>query len=259
MTRDELIDLLSRLVFDGVITEDDAVAILAQFDRGELPEDWQLPLAPVDVLAYGEDSRLVIAISAASGILAQVQTPIPEPDILQDMFDDTVTQIVQQLFSGALSLGAWQGSMAQTIVQNMILQSLAGSRGLGLPASAQQALQTSILTQLAFLSRFADQIAPGGYSLAYVTNRALSYGGIGRAVFYAAREEADYGQASGYVVDYIARDDGATCSRCSDASRGGPYLPGSGPMPGEVCLGRNSCRCRREVRYDPSAYARLVP
>ncbi len=62
----------------------------------------------------------------------------------------------------------------------------------------------------------------------------------------------------GWVVDYISRDDVRTCTNCLEAQRQGPYLPGQGPMPGAVCLGRHRCRCRREYRYDPVMYARLT-
>lgn len=65
------------------------------------------------------------------------------------------------------------------------------------------------------------------------------------------------GAEAGYVVDYRAVDDRGTCDPCLQAEQNGPYLANEGPMPAAVCLGRGRCRCRRELVYDPAAYARL--
>lgn len=94
-------------------------------------------------------------------------------------------------------------------------------------------------------------------SEAAIAQRAAQYGGVGRAAFYTGMEGSATTQR-GYVARYVARDDDRTCVRCLDAEARGPYLPGDGPKPGDVCLGRHRCRCTRELVYDPAAWARLT-
>ena len=94
-------------------------------------------------------------------------------------------------------------------------------------------------------------------SEAYIANRADQYAGEGWAAWFEASERELTGQ-DGFVVDYIARDDGATCSPCRFAMQDGPYLPGTGPYPGQVCLGAGNCRCERRPRFAPEEWARLM-
>ena len=57
------------------------------------------------------------------------------------------------------------------------------------------------------------------------------------------------------MIHYVARGDQNTCGPCNHAT--GYYLVGTGPMPGQVCLGRDACRCTRELVYDLERYRAL--
>ena len=95
----------------------------------------------------------------------------------------------------------------------------------------------------------------------YLAERAAQYGGIGRAIYFMSYEALGLprqgdGSAPGVVIRYVAIDDAGTCSPCHNAQ--GYYLPGQGPYPGQICLGRHHCRCRRETLYDPAMYFSLL-
>lgn len=137
--------------------------------------------------------------------------------------------------------------------------------GRGLTASELAVVDARVRAQLAYLSRFADEVALRRLDevpLAPLSEEAVGarlslYGGEARASFYAARERD---AAGGYVVDYVAADDGGTCSPCLRAMINSPYLPDDvdTPYPGRVCRGRGRCRCRRELRYAPDEHRALA-
>lgn len=84
-----------------------------------------------------------------------------------------------------------------------------------------------------------------------VSARAGHYGGPQRAEWYRGDER---NAPVGVVVDYISMDDDGTCGPCLDAEEEGPYLPGRGPFPGQVCLGLDHCRCERVARFAMAEY-----
>ena len=105
------------------------------------------------------------------------------------------------------------------------------------------------------IEEFADDLRGRAMTEDQIAARARQYKGRAYEEFYRQREEQI--EDEGTVIDYIAVDDGATCSPCAQAERAGPYLPGQGPMPGGVCLGGGHCRCVRKSRRDGETAAEL--
>lgn len=273
--REELLDLLARLVADGLLTEDAARELLAQFDAGELMQ-WDMPLAPQADGVRGFDSATIAAALAALLLLTGNRRPTAPtalgPNLavvtqLQTSFGSQSATLAAQLAAGRVPVTAWQQSMISTLQANLTQQMLAASGRTSLTARQMQRLDALMREQTAYLSRFADQItlraATGQpFSAEYLAQRAAQYGGAGRGLFFeesevAALEEGVIGV--GWLIYYISRDDRATCGNCISAQQNGPYLPGAPhPQPGVVCLGRAACRCRIEWRYEPNLYRRMT-
>jgi hypothetical protein len=250
--REEFIELLTRLVMDGFITLQEAESLIDEFDRGgTLPEGWALPL-PLDE-AVPDEEGLREAMNEALLFFADVLSDAV--DEIQDEFMRDVERLADDLRRGAITLKTWHEQMRDLIVDYLARAAQVGAQRAIVGDDEDELLEIFAL-QLAFLSRFADQAASGRLSDAQIRERAKLYAGEGRALFYeqAGRTAALYG----WVEDYIAVDDRNTCGPCARAEAQGPYLPGQGPMPGRVCLGRGYCRCRRALRYDVQAYLRLV-
>lgn len=85
--------------------------------------------------------------------------------------------------------------------------------------------------------------------------RAPLYGGNIRGIYFKLIE-LGYSMSQGWVSEYITKGDKSTCKSCREAA--GYYLPGQGPMPGQVCKGRARCRCKRVLKYDPARYNLLI-
>lgn len=276
MTRAELINILAELVLRQVINEDDARALLAQFDRGEWV-DIPLPIAEAVTPVTTRDGMtawVVLLTSLGAAIGAQVAAQIPTStarilteaqgrnlrDRLRAEFDAEMRRLAGRAAGGA-SVGTWQADMTNTVRRYMLAQA---SAGVGRPLTQPeiQALSLNVQAQAQYLYRYAADIAArrqtgNPLSLPYLQNRSTQYGGAGWGLYFQAQEsQAAYNE--GWVVDYISRDDDRTCGPCLDAERNGPYLPGLGPMPGDVCLGHGYCRCERRLRYDPAAWGRLA-
>lgn len=280
MSRDALLALLFRLMDDGAITEAQAEALLEQHDAGENP--FPAVLAPEE-LDRGIDDRIVLAallfLALSLGRRAADTAPgapaaaralgragqIALANRLQDAYGQEARRLAEAMIDGRITLPQWQRGMADAIRRHLIAQSAAG-RGIVGQAELVR-LQGLAVEELAYLSRFSDGIALAQaqgrpWSLAQIQHRAVSYAGTGRGEFWrgleAAEIEDDPEGGVGWVVDYNALDDGVTCGPCLDADAAGPYLMGDGPFPGQVCLGRENCRCTRTARFDPDAYAALA-
>lgn len=245
--RDEFIDLLSRLVVEGFITEQEANRLLAIYDEsGDLPAGWQLPLPIELALEVGEiDYGAFFPESVDEELFDQAQDSVVE----------RITEITDQLNHQEITLKDWHRKFKDALIDYMAAAAITSATH-SLNPIEQSDVEAVIVVQLAYLSRFADQAATGRLSAEQVLARAKLYSGEGRALFYEWQEEDEDGY--GTVVDYIAVDDRNTCSVCEDAERNGPYLPGQGPMPGRECLGKGRCRCRRAARYDVAAYLSLT-
>lgn len=245
MERNELVALLSRLVADGKLTEQDAAGLVARYDAGELSGQPQgiAPTGPVRPEPSG------------GGLAGDTS------DAIDANFDVEVARRAAAVASGALSIAAWQAQMAQLVADEMMSMALLGSDD-ELTDEDIAEIEAEAEEQAAYLSRFADEMALGlltgdPMSEAQIRSRSELYGGAGWAWYYRAHER-HLGEERGMVVEYIAHDDERTCQGCLDAADGSPYLPDEGPFPGDVCDGGGRCRCKREEYYDMDAWLRLT-
>lgn len=176
---------------------------------------------------------------------------------LQARFDLEVTTLADRAAAGTLPLGIWQVLMAHQVAVHIQAQTMLGARSITDVSSDPVA---RIAAQLPFLFNFHADLqarqAAGKLSADYIANRAMLYGGSGRAAFFAASESRESRQ-TGWVAMYEARDDKGTCSPCLAAEAGSPYRVGQGPFPGGICLGRGRCRCIRRLVHDRAAYQQL--
>lgn len=282
--RDRLIDLLSRLVADEQLDEETATLLLAQHDAGNLNAAFVtgLPLSPGEAVRGVDGDHTAAALALLLLLLFGNRSPalpvsgrIPgvpvgsltfahagTATLIQQLYGLTARQLAGELAAGALTVRQWQaalgGAIEETLTQQMML-----AHGTGALTPAQlQRLDSALRVQQAYLSRFADdvqlrQLAGAPMSEAALGMRADLYGGASRGLFFEEAElEALALAGDGYVTEYVARDDGNTCSVCYRAQ--GFYLPGTRhPLPGRDCLGRNRCRCTLRLVFDPVMAARL--
>jgi hypothetical protein len=179
-------------------------------------------------------------------------------------FEAEVEGYARQLSSGRWSSERWHQGMRQRIAQLYLEQGVLGNgTGIITPSQALN-INARLLRQNRFLKRFLAQVNQGlvqgkPFSARYTAWRSKLYGGDGVGVFWRTAEDAlrrELEGKTGWVIRYVPLDDGGTCSPCREAA--GHYLLGSGPMPGDVCLGRQRCRCRRVRQYSPSIWKRLI-
>lgn len=284
--RERLIRLLSDLVADGEITEEQAAGILL-FMAELTGADAMIPLPTAQPAPLSDDDEAAILamIATASGIagittaaelyrLGRRATRAAAADRLADLHEAQAGQLAAELARSG-NLRRFQAAAAAMNRRHIAAQAANGARGWTAALSEQIAAIEA--EQAAYLARFVDQAALrqiaeilprnlaaalglaalSRYSAEYLAGRLAQYGAAARGQFFRAAEEFD-GESAGYgwIVRYIARDDDRTCGPCSDAQ--GYYLPGTGPYPGEICLGRHRCRCRREPVFAPDIYATLA-
>ena len=266
------------------ISPTDAATILDAYDDGALTDDAVrrlLPLATREaVLSVSEDAlgtalyrlHLLLGFTAAQaeaaalgGIVRVVETGRLSALVrVTAGYGERAAAVTRQLAEGG-DVSAWQRSLGGEIRSEILGSSMLGTGREPLPSEVAR-IQAVLDSEAAYLSRFADEVA-SRRALAEATGdpsramsekairaRANTYAGAARAEFFRGIESR---RGDGFVVDYEARDDEGTCPPCLDAERGGPYLPNQGPYPGTVCRARGACRCRRVVRFDPAAFARL--
>lgn len=176
-------------------------------------------------------------------------------DALQDVFEQYARRVARMAALGQDS--RWPERARRAVRNQLIAQHSFAARRAPLPSELLEIAEGPLKEQLRFLENFVDEVKATpvkNRSEAQIGNRLSLYSGAGRAEFFRG-EESDAG--GGDVVDYVALDDKGTCYPCLLAAEQGPYRPGEGPYPGEVCLGRGRCRCERSVRYSPGAAARL--
>lgn len=258
--RERLIAWLARLVTDGLIGEDEAGEMIRAYDAGEWTLDFPAFPEPMDVHADAEraDGMLGLLFAALLGGAIGARRPrwavfAPDPRFpngLQTWWAERSAVHAHALATGSLTPAQWLNAMDGDLRSYMAMQHMGGWGGrLGDPAALERAVQR----QRAFLSRFADETAlhqqqGRPFSEAYLANRTEMYGGAGRGHYYESQVAAHVqsGDLGLFRVRYIARDDSGTCQPCHDAA--GLYEPGDPnmPLPGQVCLGRNRCRCRLE-------------
>ena len=253
MSREAFLQFLARSVTDGLLSEDDAVGLLRQFDAGTLALGAGLPLTPSETNS-GDPLAAALAVLAALALGGEAAR-----EALRDRYEVEVQVLAERLARGEMTLAEWQAAMSAAVRTHLYAQALAGGDG-SLTAEERAAVAAAAALQMAYLSRYADALAAalllgGALTADYLANRALLYAGAGWSWWFRTSERE--GQR-GIVYDYISRDDDRTCEPCLVAEESGPYLSGQGPMPGEVCAGRGRCRCVRVERYDLAAWRRLV-
>ena len=257
--RDRLLDLLARLMADGLLTSDEADTLIRQYDAGELTlRDVGLPLSPEE----GVGGLTEAAIAAGLASVGETSRVIQRERAAGDFRDRYVTaaQALALRYAGPdASISEWQAAFKALVDEAMVTSALLGLGAVDPPADLLRWLNEESMLQAAYLSRFADTVAlrrvqANPMSAEGMAARAALYGGAAWAVYWLA-QSFDQRRGEGWVVRYVARDDGSTCSRCSAAV--GWYRPENAPLPGKVCLGGGRCRCRWEWRYDPDLYARL--
>lgn len=279
---EQLLQLLSRLLRDGDLDDAQVEAIFHYWRNQPMPALARvLPLAleqGVGPLQEDDDNdpALFFWLGVGGGAAVYRRARIDAANKVQDEHAAMSAQLADDFAAGRISLADWQEAQ-----RRLNAGALAAMASLGNPRGTvqlQQRLAAIEQEQAAYLQRFADQLSArqlaalmpgdddtrrGGLLLllewggGYIARRAASYSGAARGVFFEAMESSGTGtNGAGWVVRYEARDDDRTCSRCLDAQ--GYYLPGHGPMPGEVCYGGGACRCERMSVYDPAMYAQLI-
>lgn len=256
MTREELIERLDLAVQAGTITLEEAREILALYDAGGIdPDELPLPVAdggnhlqqaligliPLAFFGYSYPARVSLKLRMLHG------------------YDSSVANVALLLAERVPRIRQWHDT-AGTMVRDLthrLAELGAGRRLLDVEA---RAVRTALVGELAYLQRFADEISfrhlvGRPLSAARITDRLRQYGGTALGLFYRFAES---NLQTGYIVRYIPVDDGGTCTPCHMSGLQGPYLPGRGPMPGEVCLARGKCRCHRQPEYNPREFQRLT-
>ena len=275
MNRQAFIHLLSRLVADQELTEDQARKLVAQFDAGTLPPEWQIPLDSDVAIRGRKEKNEAIAVMLLLVMLSRHGTMLRPgmsyytaermASMVQDAFAVLVLAYARMLAAGEKNLADWQATMLDAIEQHVIQQMMLGNGQPRLTDEQRTELDAIMLEQSAFLSRFADfnalTVGLGGALLvALLASRSELYGGVGRGAFFRSLETAGVARGDlgdGWILEFLARDDKGTCGPCHAAQ--GFYLPGTvHPIPGVICLGRSNCRCQLIPRYLPAEYARLT-
>lgn len=261
MDRATFLAFLARAAADPNIrlTEEEAASLLAAFDRGEI-DARHLPLALPDAVQgiTREDIERAALTLAALGLLRGSRER--GRDRLRARFIVEARAYAEAVAAGELTVAEWQGLSRDTTRDYTVEMAVLGA-GSAAAVALLPGLNRAAQEQTAYLSRFADGVAAGrllgmAWSVGAIAARAAMYAGAGYGWFFRAKE-AGQGRV-GYVVEWRAHDDDRTCQACLAAERNGPYLVSEGPMPGSVCYGGGRCRCTRETRYDPDAYARLT-
>ena len=277
MTRDEFLVLLAESVDRGVIGEDDARLLLAQFDAGALDAN-ALPLALDDAVARmrtpvdadegdGDEALAALALLLALLGISRRQHMLGRRmeatqrrlarDALRVEWERAVNGLAREL-SATGDVAVWHANMTTEIRRYYVRQ---GTAGLGRTMTAAELARVDVAleTQAGYLLRFAGDVSArlglgNPLSEDYLAMRSRLYGGQGWAIWHQGNEVGDDGP--GWVVEYISQDDGGTCSSCSAAQ--GYYLPGTGPWPGEICEGGSNCRCERVSVYAPDIWRGLT-
>lgn len=267
MTRAAFIALVERAILDGRLSTDEALALVAAWDAGEI-DAGALPLVLTEAspaLTEADEGAAWAALLALLGSPSRLSdAELREAAAaLQQRYTARARRAAEALAGGG-SVEAWQREMIAALAELHLQEAQLGA-GRRLTGPELAALQDEWQREALALARFAETNAlrrtrGDEPSAAEVAARAALYAGAALGLYYAMREAvmAARGAGRGMIVEYIAMDDNRTCPACLEAARRGPYLLGEGPRPGEVCYGGAACRCRREERYDPVAYARLM-
>lgn len=264
MSRAELVAILADLVKHKQLSLRDAQNILSAFDAGVVPDLAELPT----LQERNHDDLWLVAFFAvmllAGGSPARPLNKSQRLRVRKQarlQWEDSVFRLSLQVTRGALTIPTWMTSLFGAL-GSYARQMAIGGHGSNPPIYVKSLIDRQIAKQAPFLKRFGVQMAGKRLlgepmTAANVSARTQQYGGTGWSSWFVGNETRPQLE-EGYVVYYHARDDRRTCGPCHSADGESPYLPGAGPYPGEVCLGRGLCRCTREEVYDPAAWRRLT-
>jgi hypothetical protein len=238
-----------------------------------------------------------MAIIEETGVVPAIALNAPagqRTDIAQqamEAFDADVRDFAREAVQGNIRGRDWHSRMIVRLRQHLLQQAQLG-KGAPMTPAELESLQETMREEARYLKRFADEVAVRNElteSAEEVARRRLKREGrevteeavqelvedlrgramtedeiAARARQYKGSSYAEYwkqreGQVDSddVIIRYEAVDDGATCSPCAAAERNGPYLPGEGPFPGDVCLGGGHCRCVRRQESNPERAAEL--
>lgn len=283
MTRDEFADMVRSLVEGGRISLLDATKLRQSFSLGKVAEaslalPWRnLPgrltknefkeaLRGAAVYLTPKQGQALIATEARPRITS---TPPEVKEFLRERlrnhlrgdYERTMRHYAKGLSEGG-HVGEWHAAMTREQRAYIARQMTAGL-GRALATKEVDTVNQLSQQQQRFLQGFANEVSARrilgrDFSLGYLINRSLQYGGVGWATWFRGNEIVT-GQGDGKVIQYIAIDDGNTCSPCRQAQEAGPYLPGAEgiPYPGEICQAHGLCRCQHKIVYDMDAWRRL--
>lgn len=162
----------------------------------------------------------------------------------QSQFDKDVRRIAKRANTKGVRTRDVHREAKKAIRQHTLTQAMLG-KGRPLSNAELTRLEKTIKKEEEHLQRFMDQISirrvqRNPMSSEAIESRLIQYGGTGRAEYYRASELVDSDQNT--VERY--RANAGACSKCLPYN-GKYFLPGEGPMPGDVCLGKGHCRCER--------------
>lgn len=263
MSREEYLRRLADLVRRNVITVDEASELLARFDSGAIAGgDLPLPASEATVLDPIDETAIFAYLLLMLGY-TQVLRRLSARDRntlrrrLRDEFELNMDRMADELIEGG-NVAQFQRNARREITNYTARQYAAGQ---GEPTGLVAGFVSGVVVRnAAFLARFAFEIyarraVRRPYSQKNVAGRARMYGGEGWGAWFQGNESP---AREGWVAVYQVRDTGLRlCNPCAEAGRVRYYLPGTGPMPGDVCLGSGYCRCERSLEYNPEEYQRL--
>lgn len=241
---------------DGQIDEAQAESLLDIYQRDGAPA----ALAAADIIPRDESifdeaailALLLLLIGERSARELTITQRIAAADRAHDIYQERAAAIPVD------DLPTWAGDVVGLLATLYAVSYYIG--GAGTVAESSRAALEAVQGEAAYISRFSDELAirrmtGAEPSAAAIVARLAIYGALARVGMFVLFERRE-GDAVGWVYQYIAVDDRGTCGPCVGAQ--GYYLAGQGPMPGEVCLGRGRCRCKRERVYRPDVYRRLI-
>ena len=272
--RDRFLALLARAASDpGIrLTEAEAVDLLRRYDAGEI-DAADLPLAPEEQggavrLAAG----LALALLLVAGASGQRVTRLEGVSLVRrerardaaaDHFEQDALALASRYHGGRITLAEWQATFGGRVASELAALALLGAGADTLSGATLAELQRQTVLQAGYVSRFADDVAvkraqARPMSLLGIAARSALYAGAAYGLYWFTRGLAETDGRTGIVAYYKSVDSPTTCTRCRDAEAGSPYLVDRVPLPGQVCLGRNRCRCKVRYEYNPTVYARLM-
>jgi len=232
------------------------------------PKTWQLIFLELLALSInGQVGLPRVAWREAQRRIAawKIEELMRAHELLQDKFEQRNRVLAGLLFAGLIPLAAWRVAFWEMVKRLNMAQAALGAGRVPQVVNLAEVLKREAgyvdgFAQAIFAGKVATQAeeelqkrAP--VSEGAIRNRSDIYSGTARGLFYEELEAARPPEW-GWIIQYIPRDDGNTCTPCHNAA--GYYLAGLGPKPGQICEGGGKCRCVRRSIFLPDVYRELV-